>query len=126
VRASAPFVLTSSEQGEEVGQVEDMRRTLGQLIAPVKLPSDSEHELGRLLRQEGLDLATAEPDDLEAGRAAYLRAGIAPEHALALMLEHGAAQLPVLGEDGGVIGFAVREELECHTGAAGSSPAGAR
>lgn len=97
---------------------EDMPVRLGQLIAPARLPSDSDRELGRLLRAEGLDLATAEVDDLEAGRPAYLSAGIAPEHALALMLEHGAGQLPVIGEDGGVIGFATREDLERHTGAA--------
>jgi hypothetical protein len=116
--------LTRTSQGEESRDVlEDMPVTIGQLIAPVRLPSDSDRELGRLLRAEGLDLATAEPDDLEAGRPAYLGAGIAPEHALALMLEHGAGQLPVIGEDGGVIGFATREDLERHTGAAGRASA---
>jgi hypothetical protein len=118
--------LTRSSVGEKARDVQqDKPVTLGQLIAPVRLPSDSDQQLGRLLRAEGLDLATAEPEDLGAGHAAYLSAGIAPEHALALMLEHGAGQLPVLGEDGGVIGFASREELERYTGAGGRR-AGAR
>jgi hypothetical protein len=84
---------------------------LASVIPRAALPEGSAGRTGRLLRQEGCDLARVTLEQLEAGGSVYLDAHIDVATARALMGEHGIAQAPVLDGDQ-LVGFAVLEALD--------------
>jgi len=84
---------------------------LGSVIARAALPEGSAGRTGRLLRQEGCDLAGITIEQLEAGCSVYLEAQVEVATARALMGEYHIAQAPVLDGDE-LVGFAVLEALD--------------
>jgi predicted transcriptional regulator len=91
---------------------------LGSVIPRAALPEGSAGRTGRLLRQEGCDLARATVEQLEAGCSVYLETQVEIATARALMGEHGIGQTPVLDGDE-LVGFAVLEALD-HVAADGN------
>jgi predicted transcriptional regulator len=84
---------------------------LGSVIPRAALPEGSAGRTGRLLRQEGCDLARVTIEQLEAGCSVYLDAHVEVSIARALMGEHGIVQAPVLDGDE-LVGFAVLDALD--------------
>jgi predicted transcriptional regulator len=89
---------------------------LSAAIARAILPPESARRIGRLLRNEGCDLARATPEQLAAGCSVFLEAETPVDQARALMNEHGVAQAPVVESDD-LLGFAVLDELDALPGA---------
>ena len=99
--------------------------TLASVIPRAALPEGSAGRTGRLLRQEGCDLARVTVEQLEAGCSVYREADVEVATARALMGEHGIAQAPVLDGDE-LVGFAVLEALDPVAADGNGGPAGAR
>jgi hypothetical protein len=83
---------------------------LASAVPRAALAPETARRTGRLLRQEGCDLARVTPAELAAGCPIYLEGDVDADRARELMARHGVAQAPVLDGDD-LVGFAVLEEL---------------